>query len=167
MGNDTRQRMVWEHFCSLVGREDLPSAREMTLEEELVHAAGTARLAQLIAAKRNLDLETAFVLGVLHDYGRIITGIKKDHARIGSSFVREYLTGSGNFTPEEIETIVKAVANHSLKGEVGNPLEELIKDADVLEGFFAGRPSQKQEAQARLKAVLTELNVPFWRGKKV
>lgn len=159
MGNDTRQWMVWEHFCSLVRREDLTSEREMTLEEELIHAAGTARLGQLIALKRDLDLEASFIIGVLHDYGRIITGTKKDHARMGSRFVREYLTGSGNFTPEETEIIVQAVANHSLKGEVGSPLEELIKDADVLEGYFAGRPSEKPEAQNRLKSLLAELNL--------
>lgn len=157
--NRTRQDRVWEHFCKLVGRDDLTAEREMTLQEELAHAAGTARLAQLIGAKRNLDLELAFILGVLHDYGRILTGIKKDHAALGSGYIREYLTGCGDFSEAEIETLVQAAANHSLKDQVGGPLEELIKDADVLDGYFSGRRSKKPEAEARLQALFQEFGL--------
>lgn len=153
-----RQEIVWEHLCKLTARKDLTAEREMTMEEELAHAAGTARLGQILAARRKLDLELAFVLGVLHDYGRILTGKKEDHARIGAGYVREYL-GSGGFSEEEIQVLVKAVGNHSLKAQVGSPMEELIKDADVLDGFFAGRPSAKPEAAARLASVFKELGI--------
>ena len=155
----SRQEKVWDHFCRLVERKDLTIEREMTLEYELEHAAGTARLAQLIAAKRNLNSEAAFILGVLHDYGRILTGIKHDHARIGSRYVKEYLIRSGYFSENEIDSLVTAVANHSLKDRKGSPLEELIKDADVLDAYFSGRRSKKPEAEARLQALFQEFNL--------
>ena len=159
MDGNMRQEIVWEHFCRLVSREDLNPQREMTLEYELAHAAGTARLAQVLAAGRNLDRETAFILGVLHDYGRILTGSKKDHARTGSTYAREYLAHSGYFSEEEIEEIVRAIASHSLKEEVGSPLEELIKDADVLDSYLSGRPPSKRSAAARLQDLFKELGI--------
>ena len=160
MGTDiNRMEKVWNDFCTLVGGGSIPSEREMTLEFELGHAAGTARIAQFLAAKRGLDIEIAFILGVLHDYGRIMTGSKKDHARIGSNYVREYLTQSNSFTEDEIEVLVKAVANHSCKDEVGSPIEELIKDADVLDGFLAGRKPKKKESERRLREMFKELNL--------
>jgi uncharacterized protein len=154
-----RQDWVWNHFCRLVGRDDLSSEREMTLEEELNHSAGTARLAQLIAEKRHLNTELAFILGVLHDYGRVLTGTKNDHARIGSAYVQEYLTGSGGFSAEEVETLVTAAANHSLKDQKGSPLEEVIKDADVLDAYFSGRRAEKPEAEARLRDLFKEFSL--------
>lgn len=154
-----RPEIVWEFLCGLVRRDDIPAQREMTLECELAHAAGTAKIAQLLALKRGLDIETAFILGVLHDYARIFTGTKKNHAQLGGTFVKQYLDETGHFSEDEIEAIVKAVANHSFKDRVGSPLEELIKDADVLDGFLSGRKPEKLEAQARLLAVFTELQL--------
>lgn len=157
--NINRMEKVWDDFCTLVGGGSIPSEREMTLEFELGHAAGTARIAQFLAAKRELDIEIAFILGVLHDYGRIMTGSKKDHARIGSNYVREYLTQSNCFTEDEIEVLVRAVANHSCKDELGSPFEELIKDADVLDGFLAGRKPKKTESERRLESVFKEFDL--------
>jgi len=159
MSNVSRRDEVWKHYCRLVGRGDLTKEREMALEEELQHAAGTARLAQLLAVKRGLDAEMAFILGVIHDYGRLLTGIQNDHARIGSNYVKKYLEGSGDFSRSEIEVLVTAVANHSFKDEIGNPMEELIKDADVLDTYFSGRKLKKPAAEARLQNLFQELNL--------
>lgn len=158
MSNVSRQERVWNHYCKLILRKDLTTEREMTLEEELQHAAGTARLAQLLGKKRDLDTETAFILGVIHDYGRILTGIQNDHARIGSCYVKEYLEGTGDFSGSEIDVLVTAVANHSLKDQIGSPMEELIKDADVLDTYFSGRRLKKPAAEARLLNLFQELN---------
>ena len=83
----------------------------------------------------------------------------KRSCRIGSNYVREYLTQSNSFTEDEIEVLVKAVANHSCKDEVGSPIEELIKDADVLDGFLAGRKPKKKESERRLREMFKELNL--------
>lgn len=154
---DSRQEKVWTHYFRLITGGGLTTKREMTLEYELAHAAGTARLAQLLAVKRNLDMELAFILGVLHDYGRIITGAKNDHAAVGSNYVREYLRESRLFSEAEINSLVTAVANHSLKDQKGTPMEELIKDADVLDAYLSGRRAKKPEAGVRLRNILQEL----------
>lgn len=155
----SRGESVWNYICELTACEDPVIERSMTVNQELAHAAGTARLAQLLALRRNLDSEMAFIVGVLHDIGRIITGIKKDHARTGMDFARVYLVRSGDFSPEKIENLVNAVGNHSLKDQVGTPLEELIKDADVLDGYFSGRPSSNPESVSRLERLLGELDI--------
>ncbi len=157
--SNLRQEKAWEYVVELAVREYAPSERPMTVAQELGHAAGTARLAQFLAYKRNLDPEMGFIVGVLHDLGRIITGVKKDHGRVGMDFVKEYLAGTGDFSQEEIESLVEAVGNHSGKDRVGSPLEELVKDADVLDAHFSGRPSSKPESVARLEQVLEEVGL--------
>ena len=46
--------------------------------------------------------------------------------------MKELLKRDGRFTDEEIEIIAIAVKNHSKKSEIGSPIEEIVKDADVL-----------------------------------
>ena len=45
---------------------------------------------------------------------------------------RSCLRGSGLFTPEEITAVCNAVAHHSDKDVQHDPLDEALKDADVL-----------------------------------
>lgn len=58
------------------------------------------------------------------------------------------------FTDEEIDQIAIAVKNHSRKGEVGSPLEEIVKDADVLDFYQYGYDVARKEQQDRLEALL-------------
>lgn len=58
------------------------------------------------------------------------------------------------FTDEEIDQIAIAVRNHSKKGEVGSPLEEIVKDADVLDFYQYGYDVARKEQQDRLEALL-------------
>lgn len=155
----SRGERALDYLCGLTACEDSVFDRSMTVNQELAHAVGTARLAQLLALKRNIDPEMAFILGLLHDIGRIVTGIKKDHALTGKDLVKGYLVESGDFSLEEIEGLVNAVGNHSFKDGVGTPLEELIKDADVLDGYFSGRPSSKPESVSRLERLLGEWGI--------
>jgi len=52
------------------------------------------------------------------------------------------------------------VKSHSKKAEVGTPLEEIVKDADVLDMHDYGRPLPREEQRARLAALLRE-NAPL------
>lgn len=58
------------------------------------------------------------------------------------------------FTDEEIDQIAIAVKNHSRKEEVGSPLEEIVKDADVLDFYQYGYDVARKEQQDRLEALL-------------
>ena len=91
---------------------------------------------------------------MVHDYGRIITGIQKNHAEAGYLPVQEFLKGTGLFTTGEIEIIATAVKNHSLKTETGTPVEEIVKDADVIDCYQYGLPFDRPEKEARYTAWL-------------
>ena len=89
-----------------------------------------------------------------HDYGRIITGKQASHAEAGYEPVKKFLKGTGLFDDDEIDQIATAVKNHSKKSEIGSPLEEIVKDADVLDFHQYGYATARQEQQDRLEKLL-------------
>ena len=131
---------------------DIP--RDETLEWEAVHMASSARTAWLLALERGVEPELAACAAAVHDYGRIITGVQKNHAEAGFYPVKEFLQSTDMFTDEEIETIALAVKNHSSKTVVGTPIEEIVKDADVIDCYQLGLPFDRPEKEARYNAWL-------------
>lgn len=135
--------------------------RDATSYYEKVHAIGTGKIGYLLALQRGVDPELAAAACSCHDYGRIVTGKQEDHAKAGYAPVREFLAGTGLYTEKEIETIATAVRNHSNKSEIGTPIEEIVKDADVLDFHQCGHRMPRQEQQDRLDAMLAA----GWDGK--
>ena len=45
--------------------------------------------------------------------------------------------------------IATAVKNHSLKTETGTPIEEIVKDADVIDCYQLGLPFDRPEKEQR------------------
>ena len=131
---------------------DIP--RDETLEWEAVHMASSARTAWLLALERGVDPELAACAAAVHDYGRIITGVQKNHAEAGFYPVKEFLQSTDMFTDEEIETIALAVKNHSSKTVVSTPIEEIVKDADVIDCYQLGLPFDRPEKEERYNAWL-------------
>lgn len=99
------------------------------------HLFGVSSLCSYLAVKRNLDIELAAIIGMLHDYSTFITGTSFDHAYRSSTMVKELLM-SLNFEEHDINIIVEAIKNHSDKNKVHDEYSELIKDADVLHQYF-------------------------------
>ena len=66
----------------------------------------------------------------------------------------EFLRGTGLFEEDEIQQIGIAVKNHSEKAEIGNPLEEIVKDADVLDFYQYGYGFAREEQKLRLEKLL-------------
>ena len=128
--------------------EELVPERDKPIDWERVHMASCARLGYLMAQARGTDPELAACACAVHDYGRIITGKQKDHAEAGCLPGREFLRTTGLFSEEEIEVMTAAINNHSKKSEIGTPIEEIVKDADVIDfyqyGFGFSREEQKQ-----------------------
>lgn len=66
--------------------------------ERADHAIGTAYCARLVAERAGVDLEEAFLCGLLHDIGKLVVlKVAHDHA---------YRTGE-NIAPEEIESAIR------------------------------------------------------------
>ncbi|MCI6012595.1 MAG: HD domain-containing protein [Firmicutes bacterium] len=129
--------------------------RDETLNWERIHMASSARLAWEMALERkDADPEIAACAAAVHDFGRILTGRQKDHAEAGYAPVKEFLQKSGLFSAEETEEIAQAVRHHSSKTVTGTPLEEIVKDADVVDCFQYGYPFDRPEKEVRYQAWL-------------
>lgn len=133
--------------------------RDYPLSWERLHLASCAKIGQLLAIKRGVDPELAAIACSLHDFGRIVTGRQANHAENGYEPVQRFLAACGGFSAEERECLALAAKNHSRKQEVGTPLEEIVKDADVLDCHQYGQVLERPEQRERLRQVLLELGV--------
>jgi HD superfamily phosphodiesterase len=127
-----------------------------------VHLYGVAQACALLALKRGLDLETCLAAGMLHDiwnYGPEFTAPHPDHATLGLPTARRILHESG-FSPAENEAICTAISHHSDKAATHGPLDELLKDADVLQHYLCN-PAQELHSHHnhRLAKILDELGL--------
>ena len=114
--------------------------REEPLSWEEIHMVGSARLAWLMAEERGEDPCLAACACSVHDIGRVLTGRQEGHAEAGCQACREFLAPLDLFSPAELDTISSIVANHSKKDVRGTALEEIIKDADVVDTHLYGNP---------------------------
>lgn len=136
-------------LLQLIAEQDPGVERDETLDFERLHMASSARVAWLLAMERGVDPEIAAAAAAMHDIGRIVTGRQKNHAEAGYEPAKAFLRETGLFSEEEAETIATAVRNHSSKTVVGSPVEEIVKDADVLDCCFYGLPFDRPEKKER------------------
>ncbi|TGE32292.1 HD domain-containing protein [Desulfosporosinus sp. Sb-LF] len=133
--------------------------RDYPITWEKVHATSCAQIGRLLAEQRSIDKEQAALACALHDMGRWVSGKQLDHAPKGEELVRYFLTEGKVYDEKIREQIVNAVINHSKKDQVGTPLEELVKDADIIDCHFHGDEMTKPFHVARLKNTLKELGI--------
>ncbi|MGI6737376.1 MAG: HD domain-containing protein [Anaerovoracaceae bacterium] len=130
--------------------------RDHFIDWERIHLVSCAKIGYQLAEKRGLDPILAACACSCHDYGRIITGRQKDHAEAGYLPVQAFLRKTGLLQEEEVQEIALAVKNHSRKNEVGTPLEELVKDADVIDFYQYGFITVNEGQEKRLARYLRE-----------
>lgn len=97
-----------------------------------VHLYGVAGNAALLALRRGVSVELATVAGLMHDISAYATGEQKNHAGRSAAMARTCLKSTGQFTQEEMDAVCSAIAHHSDKDKQQAPLDEVLKDADVL-----------------------------------
>lgn len=129
------RRILWERIAAVAHQSDLDGP----MEDAVLHIVGTVDLASLLAERRGIDRELATAAMLLHDIGRLATGRIEGHAQAGAELARAILTEAG-FNLAETDAICQAIATHVSKTETGNVLEELVRDADVLEVYLSGAP---------------------------
>lgn len=114
-----------------------------------VHLYGVAGNAALLAIRRGLDPELAAAAGLLHDISTYATGERKNHAGRSAAMARTCMKGSGLFTQEEMDAICSAIAHHSDKDKQQAPLDEVLKDADVMHHCLhnPSQPPNEKEAE--------------------
>lgn len=154
---------IWNVQANLLDviaqQENHAAERDYPLHWERLHLASCAQIGQWLAVKRGVNQELAAVACSLHDFGRIVTGKQKNHAENGYAPVKEFLLQQDCFLTDEIEQLALAAKHHSDKDKVGTPLEEIVKDADVLDCFQYGQELSRPEQRKRLEKVRAELGL--------
>ena len=98
----------------------------------IVHLYGVSLAATMIAKKRGLDPELASMAAMLHDLYAYKSGSYDDHAHKGADLAREILGRLDLTAPEETDIICSAIYHHDDKHIVDSPMDEALKDADVI-----------------------------------
>ncbi|NLD47489.1 MAG: HD domain-containing protein, partial [Clostridiaceae bacterium] len=148
--------------------DDAPDFSEGSQMGEMTHAYGTAYISAAIAQERGLNPELAFIIGLMHDAGRIAGNLEgEDHGKKGAELTETLLARTGKFSKEETDTIFLAIYNHSNKKDEGSGYEEVIKDADVVERILITKETYKssKKKRKRLKASLEQLGLKLKEKK--
>ena len=134
-----------------------------------VHLYGVSATCTLLALKRGLDPELGSAMGMLHDIWNYKIGDSPDHGQRGAGEAREILGELASFSPEEIEVICHAIAQHTDKESIDSDIDELLKDADVFQHYLYNPSLFRATASAdsvshpmrikRLRRVLAELGL--------
>ena len=126
----------------------------------IVHLYGVSLAATMIAKKRGLDPELASMAAMLHDLHAYKSGSYDDHAHKGAELAREILGKLGLTTEEETETICSAIYHHDDKYAVDSPMDEVLKDADVIHHCMNDLSKKvKDKEQARYASLCEEFGM--------
>ena len=96
------------------------------------HLYGVSLAATMIAKKRGMDPEIAAMAAMMHDLAAYKSGSYDDHAHNGAELARGILAELALTDEQETEMICSAIYHHDDKLIVDGPMDEVLKDADVI-----------------------------------
>jgi len=123
-----------------------------------MHLYGVSQSCALLALRRRENAELAVIAGMLHDIYTYANMDSTEHGPKGAELARQLLDSLRLFSEKEQELICSAIFHHSDKAVIHGPLDELLKDADVMQHVLhqplcAIAPHEQQRFEA-LKAEL-------------
>jgi hypothetical protein len=126
-----------------------------------IHTYGVAQCCSILAGKRGLDPELAYISGLLHDIYIYCTGSSLCHGQSGADMARVAIRHMDIIlTEDEKVAILSAIFYHSNKDIVHDKYDEVLKDADVLHPFLNDSCSKVFYPWVpRLNNILKELNI--------
>ena len=89
-----------------------------------------------------------------------------DHAHRGAEMARQILQEAGIFSEEEIGRICQAIYFHSDKKMDNGPLEEILKDADVMQHCLYDPGYVAKKEKDRYKKIRKELGIRKEKDKE-
>ncbi len=126
----------------------------------IVHLYGVSLAATMIARKRGLDPEIASMAAMLHDLYAYESGSYDDHAHKGADLARRILAELRFTSDEETEQICSAIYYHDDKLVVDSPMDEVLKDADVIHHCMNDLSKAiKEKEQARYDSLCKEFGM--------
>ena len=150
-----RIEKVREVVSGMLNRVTDPDFRN----EGYVHMFGVAQACVLLAMIREENVELAACAGYLHDIATYMTGDSIEHARRGAEMAAGILQETGLFEGKEVEQICSAIRCHSDKKMAHGPLEEILKDADVMQHFLYDPGYVSKKDKDRYKKLRKELGI--------
>ena len=150
-----RIEKVREVVSGMLNRVTDPDFRN----EGYVHMFGVAQACVLLAMIREENVELAACAGYLHDIATYMTGDSIEHARRGAEMAAGILQETGLFEGKEVEQICSAIRCHSDKKMTHGPLEEILKDADVMQHFLYDPGYISKKEKERYKKLRKELGI--------
>jgi ribonuclease Y len=118
-------------------------------QNQLSHAVETAKLAAVIAAELNADVETAKAGALLHDIGKAMDhNTEGTHASIGGEFVRRY-----GVNPR----VINAIESHHHEVEQDSLEAIIVEAADAISGARPGARRESLEQYIKRVRALEEI----------
>lgn len=126
----------------------------------IVHLYGVSLAAAMLAKKRGLNPELSSMAAMLHDLHAYKTGSYDDHAHKGAELAGNILRELKLTDEAETDIICSAVYHHDDKLVVDSPMDEVLKDADVIHHCMndLSKPVKEKE-QARFDKLCAELGM--------
>ena len=123
----------------------------------IAHLHGVSLAAVMIAKKRDENAELVAMAGLLHDLYAYKSGSYEDHAHKGAEYARKVLDELSLTSEEETDINCSAIWHHDSKAETDSPMDEILKDADVIHHSL-GDPTKevKTHEQARFDKLCVE-----------
>ncbi len=128
----------------------------------VVHLYGVSLAATLIAKRRGLDPELASMAAMLHDIYAYKSGSYDNHAHKGAEMARNILQKLNLTDEAETEIICSAIYHHDDKLVIDEPMDELLKDADVIHHCMndLSKPIKEKE-QERFDKLCAEFGLEY------
>lgn len=126
----------------------------------VAHLYGVSLAAAMIAKKRGLDPELSSMAAMLHDLHAYKTGSYDDHAHKGAELAGNILRELKLTDEGETDIICSAVYHHDDKLVADSPMDEVLKDADVIHHCMndLSKPVKEKE-QARFDQLCAEFGM--------
>lgn len=125
-----------------------------------LHLYGVSQACALIAFKRKGNVELAVIAGMLHDIYTYANLDSNNHAHKGAELARNILDSLQIFNEDEKDLICNAIYNHSTKSMKHDWLDEILKDADVMQHILYNPLWDiKQHEQERFNSLKMEFNL--------
>ncbi len=126
----------------------------------IAHLYGVSLAATMIAKKRGLDPEIASMAAMMHDLHAYKTGSYDDHAHKGAELAGQILDRLQLTDDSETEMICSAIYHHDDKLVTDSPMDEVLKDADVIHHCMNDLSKAiKEKEQARYDKLCEEFGM--------